>query len=65
MLATCTVVLYPGQVQLSRDRDRVETIRPGSYFKAGALVDPEHRRSGTAVALCDNELLGMKCDEFL
>ncbi len=54
-----------GQVQLSWGGDRVETIGPGSCFGVGALVDPEHRRFGTAVALCDSELLEMNRDEFL
>jgi CRP/FNR family cyclic AMP-dependent transcriptional regulator len=54
-----------GQVQLSWGGDRVETIGPGSCFGVGALVDPEHTRFGTAVALCDSELLEMNRDEFL
>ncbi len=54
-----------GQVQLSWGGDRVETIGPASCFGVGALVDPEHRRFGTAVALCDSELLEMNRDEFL
>lgn len=54
-----------GQVQLSWGGDHVETIGPGSCFGVGALVDPEHRRFGTAVALCDSELLEMNRDEFL
>jgi CRP-like cAMP-binding protein len=28
-------------------------------------VDPEHRRFGTAVALCNSELLEMNREEFL
>ena len=54
-----------GQVQLSWGGDCVETIGPGSCFGVGALVEPEHRRFGTAVALCDSELLEMNRDEFL
>ena len=54
-----------GQVQLSWGGDRVETIGAGSCFGVGALVDPEYRRFGTAVALCDSELLEMNRDEFL
>jgi CRP-like cAMP-binding protein len=54
-----------GRIQLSWGDDQVETIRPGSCFGIGALVDPEHRRFGTAVALCDSELLQMNRDEFL
>jgi CRP-like cAMP-binding protein len=52
-------------VQLSWDDDRVETIGPGSCFGVEALVDPEHHRYGTAVALCDSELLETNRDEFL
>ena len=54
-----------GQVQLSGDGDRVETIGPGSCFGVGALVDLGHRRLGTAVALCDSELLEMNREQFL
>jgi CRP-like cAMP-binding protein len=54
-----------GEVQLSWGNDGVEIIEPGSSFGVGALVDPEHRRFGTAVALCDSELLEMNREEFL
>ena len=43
----------------------MEVIGPGSSFDFGALVDSEHRRLGTAVALCDSELLEMNRAEFL
>jgi CRP-like cAMP-binding protein len=52
-------------VQLNWGDDGVEIIVPGSSFGIGALVDPEHRRFGTAVALCDSELLEMNREEFL
>ncbi|MCX5952805.1 MAG: Crp/Fnr family transcriptional regulator [Cyanobacteria bacterium] len=54
-----------GEVQLNWGDDGVETIGPGSSFGIGALVDPEHRRFGTAVALCNSELLEMNREEFL
>jgi CRP-like cAMP-binding protein len=54
-----------GDVQLNWGDDGVETIGPGSSFGIGALVDPEHRRFGTAIALCDSELLEMNREEFL
>jgi len=54
-----------GKVQLKWDNDGVETIGAGSSFGIGALVDPEHRRFGTAVAICDSELLEMNREEFL
>ena len=54
-----------GEVQLNWGDHGVEMIGPGSSFGAGALVDPEHRRFGTAVAICDSELLEMNREEFL
>jgi CRP-like cAMP-binding protein len=54
-----------GQVQLRWGHDRVEMIGPGSCFGVGALVDPEHRRFGTAEAVSDCELLMMNREEFL
>jgi CRP-like cAMP-binding protein len=54
-----------GEVQLNWGDDGVETIGPGSSFGIGALVDPEHRRFGTAVAICDSALLEMNREEFL
>lgn len=54
-----------GEVQLNWGDHGVEIIGPGSSFGAGALVDPAHRRFGTAVALCDSELLEMNREEFL
>jgi CRP/FNR family cyclic AMP-dependent transcriptional regulator len=54
-----------GQVQLSWGAGLVENIGPGSCFGVGALVDPEHRRFGTAVAMADTELLEMNRQEFL
>jgi CRP/FNR family cyclic AMP-dependent transcriptional regulator len=54
-----------GQVQLSWGAGLVEVIGPGSCFGVGALVDPDHRRFGTAVAMADTELLEMDRQEFL
>jgi CRP-like cAMP-binding protein len=54
-----------GEVQLNWGDNGVEIIGPGSSFGVGALVEPEHRRFGTAVALCDSELLQMNREEFL
>lgn len=54
-----------GQVQLSWGAGLVELIGPGSCFGVGALVDPDHRRFGTAVAMADAELLEMNRQEFL
>jgi CRP-like cAMP-binding protein len=54
-----------GEVQLNWGDNGVEMIGPGSSFGAGALVDPEHRRFGTAVAVRDSKLLEMNREEFL
>jgi CRP-like cAMP-binding protein len=54
-----------GQVELRWGGHQVELIGPGSCFGIGALVDPEHRRFGSAVCLCDSELLEMNREEFL
>ena len=54
-----------GEVQLSWGDHGVEMIGAGSSFGVGALVGPEHRRFGTAVAICDSELLEMNREEFL
>ena len=54
-----------GQVQMRWGDDRLETIGAGSCFGVGALVDPAHRRFGTAVASSECELLMMNREEFL
>ena len=57
--------IISGSVQLSWGGERMEILGPGSCFGAGALVDPDHRRFGTAMALSDGELLVMDREEFL
>jgi CRP-like cAMP-binding protein len=57
--------IVSGEVQLNWGVHGVEIIGAGSSFGVGALVDPEHRRFGTAVALCNSELLEMNREEFL
>jgi len=57
--------LVSGTIQLSWGSDLTETVVPGGCFGVGALVDPEHRRFGTATALSDGELLEMDRAEFL
>jgi CRP/FNR family cyclic AMP-dependent transcriptional regulator len=54
-----------GTVELSWGGVLRETIGAGSCFGVGALVDREHRRFGTAVALTDCELLEMDRPEFI
>lgn len=61
----CLFGIVSGSIQLSWGSDRVETLGPGSCFGAGALVDPDHCRFGTATALTDAELLEMNREEFL
>ena len=61
-------VLYgvvSGTIALTWGSDLSETVGPGGCFGVGALVDPEHRRFGTATALTDAELLEMDRPEFL
>jgi CRP/FNR family cyclic AMP-dependent transcriptional regulator len=62
----CLYGVVEGSVKLSWDSDgSFETIPEGSSFGVGALVDPEHRRYGTATALTDTQLLVMNREEFL
>lgn len=42
-----------------------ERIEAGDVFGAGALVTPEHRRFGNAVARTDCKLLVMNKEKFL
>lgn len=61
-------VLYgvvAGTIELSWGSEISETVAAGGCFGVGALVDPEHRRFGTARALTDAELLEMDRTEFL
>lgn len=54
-----------GTIELSWGSELTETVGPGGCFGVGALVDPDHRRFGTATALTDAELLEMGRPEFL
>jgi CRP-like cAMP-binding protein len=55
-----------GSVQVSwGDGSQYEILGPGSSFGVGALVDPEHRRYGTATAMEDTKLLQMNREQFL
>jgi len=68
-LGDCLFGVVEGTVKLAWDSDGLdgmfETIPEGSSFGVGALVDPEHRRYGTATALTDTQLLVMNREEFL
>jgi CRP-like cAMP-binding protein len=54
-----------GQIEISTNPEQIEIIESGSCFGAAALIEPEHRRFGTATALTDVELLVMNREEFL
>lgn len=54
-----------GEIQLTWGGDQAEVFGPGSCFGVGALVDPEHRRFGTAMALVDSEIIEMDRGQFL
>jgi len=61
-------VLYgvvSGSIELAWGGDLKESVGPGGCFGVGALVDPDHRRFGSAMALSDAELLEMDRPEFL
>ena len=65
-LGDCLYGVVEGTVKLAWDSDgSFETIEAGSCFGVGALVQPEHRRFGTATALTDTQLLVMNREEFL
>ena len=63
----CLYGVVSGRVQISwgADDQQREVIEPGSSFGIGALVDPDHRRFGTATVLEDCELIKMNREEFL
>lgn len=62
----CLFCVVSGRVRLDwGDSGLSEIIGPGCSFGVGALVDPAHRRYGTATVLEDGELLVMNREEFL
>ena len=62
----CLYGVVEGSVKLSwADNNLFEIIEAGSSFGIGALVDPEHRRYGTAIAQTDGQILVMGREEFL
>jgi len=54
-----------GEIRLSWEGERHETFGAGTCLGVGALVDPEHRRFGTATATVDGELVEMNREQFL
>jgi len=62
--SVCGIV--DGSVQIAWGEGHgFETLGPGSTFGVSALVDPTHRRYGTATALKTTKLLEMNREEFL
>jgi CRP-like cAMP-binding protein len=62
----CMFGLLEGSVDLTWDGENGhERIEAGDVFGAGALVTPEHRRFGNAVARTDCKLLVMNKEKFL
>lgn len=62
----CMFGLLEGMVDLTWNGESGhERIEAGDVFGAGALVTPEHRRFGNAVAQTDCKLLVMNKEKFL
>lgn len=62
----CMFGLLDGTVELTWNGENGhERIEAGDVFGAGALVTPEHRRFGNAVALTNCQLLVMNKEKFL
>jgi CRP/FNR family cyclic AMP-dependent transcriptional regulator len=62
----CMFGLLEGTVDLTWNGESGhESIEAGDVFGAGALVTPEHRRFGNAVAQTDCKLLVMNKEKFL
>ena len=55
-----------GTVRIQWDGvSETETFGPGENFGIGALVEPQHRRHGTATALTETKLVVLGRDRFL
>ena len=54
-----------GEIELSSGETATEVIDAGSSFGDAALLDPDHRRFGSAKALTDAVILEMNREEFL
>lgn len=62
----CLYGIVSGSVTVDWDEGRMqETLGPGDCIGVGALVEPEHRRYGNAIARGDAELLVMNREQFL
>ena len=54
-----------GAIQLDWPDGGHECFLPGQVFGMGALVEPDHRRHGTARAIRESEVIEMNREEFL
>ena len=57
--------IVTGEVNISVDDKVVETLESGDVFGIGALVHPDHRRSSTAMAKTDCQLVCLDRRHFL
>ncbi|MCT0224822.1 Crp/Fnr family transcriptional regulator [Synechococcus sp. CS-1328] len=61
----CLYGIVSGSVKVDWNEGQMqETLGVGNCFGVGALVDPEHRRYGNAIALSDAKLLVMNRTQF-
>jgi CRP-like cAMP-binding protein len=58
-------VVQSGEVELTIEGEVVERLGPGGIFGEMALVDPQHVRAGTAVAVTDVMLVAIDERRFL
>jgi CRP/FNR family transcriptional regulator, cyclic AMP receptor protein len=54
-----------GSVELCWPGGHHECLMPGQLFGIGALVEPDHRRHGSAQALEDSRVIELNREEFL
>jgi CRP-like cAMP-binding protein len=54
-----------GEIQLNWPDGGHECFLPGQVVGMGALVEPDHRRHGTARAIRESEVIEMNREEFL
>jgi CRP-like cAMP-binding protein len=58
-------VVQSGELELTIEGEVVERLGPGGIFGEMALVDPEHVRAGTAVAVTDVTVVAIDERRFL
>ncbi|GAB4309415.1 MAG: hypothetical protein Kow0091_15160 [Geminocystis sp.] len=61
----CMFALMSGEVELRKDDQVVETIHQHDVFGEGALVQPEHNRCTTAIALTECKIAELNRERFL